>query len=496
MEFLKRNFDILYIIVQVWVDGFVTLMACMSAYWVFFHFIDPSVDAEIIDLQLNAYRQLFVMVSGVVLSCFWVFGLYQGQKSILNVEEYRGIFKAIITAFLVTATAVYLLRGSGQSIEETPDTFLYQIFSIPYEVLMVPGAEDFPRVMFLVMFVMIFLFTILERALMFRVLSECYAKGIGNTNVAIFGTGPMAMRLQQKLRLFPTLGYRFIGFVEALGHGKEGNLNGYPILGHEEELDHLRDRYDLRRILIAKPELEEDRLVGLCKKLDNFGIQYQVVPRLYHFFSRRFTVESIDSLPLITPVPLRGRPVYAFVKRMMDILISASILLLTLPITVTVVLLIKKESPGPVFFTQIRQRANNRSFRMVKFRTMFADMCGDAVTPQSSSDPRVTRIGGFLRKTSLDEIPQLWNVLVGHMSIVGPRPEMPFIVERYNETQMLRLDVKPGITGLWQVSEARKAPIHENVDYDLYYIENQSVFLDLTISFLTVATMLRLTSTH
>jgi exopolysaccharide biosynthesis polyprenyl glycosylphosphotransferase len=493
MDYLRKNFDILYIVVQVWIDGFATMLACLTGFWAFSHFILPNQQPD-----LDNYRQLFVMVTGTVLACFWTFGLYQGQKSILNVEEYRGIFKATLMSFLVTACAIFLLRGVDGLPEEVKNHWIYQLANVPYAVLKLDNADQYSRMLYIMMFGCIFIFTIIQRAIAFNILSSFYAHGIGNTNVAIFGTGQMARRLQQKLKLFPTLGYRFVGFLDVRDVVSEGRkeVHGFPVLGHDFELDHLRDRYDLRRILIAKPDYEEDELVGLCKKLDNFGIQYQVVPRLYHFFSRRFTVESIDSLPLITPVPLRGKPVYSVVKRAMDILISASVLLITLPITLLLVLFIKRESPGPVFFTQIRQGANNRSFRMVKFRTMYADMCGDAVTPQTGSDPRVTQMGRFLRKTSLDEIPQLWNVLRGDMSIVGPRPEMPFIVEQYNETQMLRLDVKPGITGLWQVSEARKAPIHENVDYDLYYIENQSLFLDLTIASLTVATMLRLTSTH
>ncbi len=493
MDYLRKNFDTLYIIVQVWIDGFVTIIACLAGFWVFHTFVVDT-QGSLVD-----YRQLLVMITGTVLACFWVFGLYQGQKSILNVEEYRGIFKATLMAFLITACSIFLLSDVVNNDPEYMNHWIYRILRIPYSVLKLDQPENaFSRVLYLIMFLFIFVFTILQRAIAFRVLSSFYARGIGNTNVAIFGTGSMARRLQQKLKLFPTLGYRFVGFLDVRQKLVDGQTeaHGFPILGHDFELDRLRDRHGLQRILIAKPEYEEDELVGLCKKLDNFGMQYQVVPRLYHFFSRRFTVESIDSLPLITPVPLRGKPVYSVVKRAMDFLISASVLLITLPLSLLLIFLIKRESPGPVFFTQIRQGANNRSFRMVKFRTMFADMCGDAVTPQTGNDPRVTKMGRFLRKTSLDEIPQLWNVLRGDMSIVGPRPEMPFIVEQYNETQMLRLDVKPGITGLWQVSEARKAPIHENVDYDLYYIENQSLFLDLTIASLTVTTMLRLTSTH
>ena len=489
MDYLKRNFDTLYIVLQVWLDGLVTLLACLAGFWMFKLAIplDPPPD-------LNNYRQLFVLITGVVLASFWAMGLYQGQKSILNVEEYRGIFKAVLVAFLVTATGIFLLRG----VEAQPavDHWLYRWLTLPYGLLKLDHADSYSRVLYLLVFFFTFVFTIIERAITFRVLTSFYARGIGNVNVAIFGTGPMARRLQQKLRLFPTLGYHFLGFIESNEEVEGARLQGLKVLGGEDEIDLVRDRHHLQRVLIAKPSFEEDQLVGLCKRLENFGIQYQVVPRLYHFFSRRFTVETIDSLPLITPVPLRGKPVFDVVKRGVDILVSASILLLALPLMLLLAFLIRRESPGGVFFTQIRQGANNRSFRMVKFRTMYADMCGDAVTPSTSADPRITRMGRILRRTSLDELPQLLNVLLGDMSLVGPRPEMPFIVEQYNDTQMLRLDVKPGITGLWQVSEARNAPIHENVDYDLYYIENQSLFLDFTIMFLTVTTMLRLTSTN
>jgi len=489
MDYFRQHFDTLYIVLQVWLDGLVTLLACLLGFYLFSHSIpfDPPP-------ELSNYRQLFVLITGVVLASFWSMGLYQGQKSILNVEEYRGIFKATLIAFLVTSTGIFLLRGVEGSV--AVDHWLYRLLSIPYRLLQLDHAESYSRVLYLLVFACIFLFTILERAITFRILTYFYSRGIGNVNVAIFGSGPMARRLQQKLRLFPTLGYHFLGFIEVGQEREQAQLQGLRILGTDEELDQLRDRYQLQRVLIAKPTFEEDQLVGLCKKLENFGIQYQVVPRLYHFFSRRFTVETIDSLPLITPVPLRGKPVFDAVKRSIDMLVSASILLLSSPLLIVLTIMIKRESEGPVFFTQIRQGANNRSFRMVKFRTMYADMCGDALTPSSSTDPRITHMGRLLRKTSLDELPQLLNVLLGDMSLVGPRPEMPFIVEQYNDTQMLRLDVKPGITGLWQVSEARSAPIHENVDYDLYYIENQSVFLDVTIMFLTVATMLRLTSTH
>ena len=143
--------------------------------------------------------------------------------------------------------------------------------------------------------------------------------------------------------------------------------------------------------------------------------------------------------------------------------------------------LIRLDSKGPALFRQERVGLNGRRFRMFKFRTMYADAPAYAYSPKESDDLRITRLGRFLRRTSLDELPQLLNVLLGNMSLVGPRPEMPFIVETYTERHSQRLQVKPGITGLWQLSGDRNYLIHENVEYDLYYIQHRNFFMDLAI---------------
>jgi lipopolysaccharide/colanic/teichoic acid biosynthesis glycosyltransferase len=165
--------------------------------------------------------------------------------------------------------------------------------------------------------------------------------------------------------------------------------------------------------------------------------------------------------------------------------VAVLVLLVSLPLFVIVSVLIKRESPGPVLFVQRRIGKDGKPFLMRKFRTMHQHMSGDAPTPNSPYDPRITRIGRWLRRYSLDELPQFINVLLGDMSAVGPRPEMPFIVEKYGPLDRERLRVKPGITGLWQISYARQMAIHDNLDYDLYYIEHQSVLLDLVILALT-----------
>lgn len=488
MDLLRRNFDSAFLVIQVWLDGLTILGGCLLGFWVF-----PKI-FNIPSETLSIHVELFVLIVGVSLVTFWFLGLYRSQKSILNVEEYRQMTKAVGIAFLATCTLVFMLRQEGNL--AYVDHWFYRALRPIYELLKLEDTENYSRVMLLMVFLCILLVGIVQRAITFRALSRLHARGIGNVNVAIYGTGPLARRLQQKMKLFPTLGYNFVGFLERPDAEHPAAVGGHQILGSELDLDRLRETHHLRLVVVAKPDLTEEGLIVLCRKFEDFGIRYQVVPHLYHFFSRRFSIEALDSLPLITPQALPMRPIYSFTKRAMDVAVSGTILLLGLPLMAVIALLIKRESPGPVFFTQYRRGAYNRSFRIFKFRTMFTEMCGDAITPQTSADPRITRTGRFLRKTSLDELPQLWNVLRGDMSLVGPRPEMPFIVEDYDELQMMRLDVKPGITGLWQVSEARKAPIHENVDYDLYYIENQSIFLDLTIFIMTIGTMLRLRSTH
>jgi len=200
-------------------------------------------------------------------------------------------------------------------------------------------------------------------------------------------------------------------------------------------------------------------------------------------------------MPLMSPSNPSARPIYSLLKRSFDLFFAIIGVALGIALLPMIAFAIRIESRGPIFFTQFRMGVRNSTFRMIKFRTMHTDKCGDEVTPQAADDMRVTGVGKFLRKTSLDELPQMINVLRGEMSLVGPRPEMPFIVEEYDDLQIQRLSVRPGLTGLWQVSDKRKAPIHENMDYDLYYIQNQSLFLDLTISVMTFLTIFNFSST-
>jgi exopolysaccharide biosynthesis polyprenyl glycosylphosphotransferase len=225
------------------------------------------------------------------------------------------------------------------------------------------------------------------------------------------------------------------------------------------------------------------RVVELCERT---GTTYKVVPRFWQLMQFKVRIDDLDSIPLIVR-PERTRSLFGgFAKRAFDIAFSALVIAALAPVLLLIALMIKQQSKGPVLFKQKRIGKDGRTFTMWKFRTMHAHMGGDAPTPNSPYDPRITPIGRWLRRYSLDELPQFFNVLFGSMSVVGPRPEMRFIVDGYDAFQRERLRAKPGITGLWQISYARAAAIHDNLDYDLYYIENQSFLLDLVIVALTV----------
>jgi lipopolysaccharide/colanic/teichoic acid biosynthesis glycosyltransferase len=177
----------------------------------------------------------------------------------------------------------------------------------------------------------------------------------------------------------------------------------------------------------------------------------------------------------------RASRLYEPAKRAFDLALASAVALAAFPLLAWCALRIRLDSPGPVFFTQTRIGKDGRPFRLWKLRTMRADAEAYARAPSERGDPRVTRYGAWLRATSLDELPQLWNVIRGEMSLVGPRPEMPFIVDTYDEWQRRRLMAKPGLTGLWQILGRKDLPMHENLQYDFYYLHNRSFLFDLSI---------------
>jgi exopolysaccharide biosynthesis polyprenyl glycosylphosphotransferase len=254
-----------------------------------------------------------------------------------------------------------------------------------------------------------------------------------------------------------------------------------PVLGTRKDIGKLIEDYRIDEIYLAISNIDNSTCAEILNFLKRFNVRTRFVPNLYKLFMHRVRMGHIGQIPVVEELDPNPPASYLKVKRAFDAVISAAALMLLTPLFAVIGAAIKLDTRGPVFFRQKRVGMNGRIFEIYKFRSMRTDADPYAVNPLDPNDTRITRVGRFLRKTSLDELPQLINVLKGDMSLVGPRPEMPFIVETYNEIHRERLKVLPGITGLWQLSGDRKRAIHENMDYDLYYIRNMSFSLDVAI---------------
>lgn len=486
--YVRRNFEPLILSIQVVVDLAVVLIACLAAFKLYGQIDYFAASASEKALQLTTYRELFSITAAVCLLCFHRFGMYSPIKSLLNVEEFKAVAKSTVTAFLVVIALTVFLRGTisgGGNPDAEGAGVLGPLLSFHENIELQVNPAEWSRFVFLLAFLLILGFTMVSRFVSFKLIQGLHRKGIGNRNVLVIGAGHTGQRLQRKFLIVPTLGLNFVGFVDDDPEVVGTMIERGRVLGTTRELESLLGRHKVSEVFVALPEEDEDKVMAIVTELERLGVSYYVIPRFYHLMSYKVRIENLDSIPLIARPYRRDSLVYRFSKRILDIGVASVVLALASVFIMISAVLIKRESEGPVFFRQMRIGKDGKPFEMIKFRTMHQRDCGDAPAPLDESDPRVTRIGRFLRRYSLDELPNFLNVLRGDMSVVGPRPEMPFIVEAYGPMDRERLRAKPGVTGLWQISYARQAAIHDNLDYDLYYIENQSFLLDLVIIALT-----------
>jgi exopolysaccharide biosynthesis polyprenyl glycosylphosphotransferase len=474
--FARRYFEPLLLSAQVVIDLLVVLVACFLGYQVreYVGWQNPT--------NFAVYQDIFLLTGAVCLVCFHAFGMYSPLKSLLNVEEFKSIGKSTVVAFLVVHALIILLSPTELGHQGAVYRWLIPLHRL---IDLDINPNSYSRLTLVLAFVLILLLTTVSRFVSFKTIQDLHRRGVGNRNVLILGTGATARRLQKKFVLVPTLGLNLTGFV-AEDSGTVGEtIDRVRVLGSVEELEWLIRRHKIGEVFVALPEVSEEALMGIIEKLERWGVTYHVVPRFYYMLSHNVRIENLDSIPLLARVDRERNTIGQACKRVLDLVLAIVILTIGAPLFLIPAMLIKRESPGPVFFLQTRIGRDGKPFRMIKFRTMHLHLSGDAPKPKSASDPRVTRVGRWLRRYSFDELPQVLNVLRGEMSIVGPRPEMPFIVEKYGPMERERLRAKPGLTGLWQISYARGEAIHANLDYDIYYIENQSLLLDLVIISLT-----------
>jgi exopolysaccharide biosynthesis polyprenyl glycosylphosphotransferase len=405
-------------------------------------------------------RSLPLVVGPWILSC-WIFGIYRSTRMTTLVEEFQTLFRGAALGLLVVASISFFFR------------------ELHFGRVVVVACAGFNLVLQGV-----------SRVAFHRIEERMRRSGEHDVPVLIAGTGVSAIRLLQKLQDHPEIGYHVVGFVDDTHAEERKDVANRPVLGHIDDLREIAVSERVKEVFVAMPSLNHTRMLSLVLDCEDLGITFRVVTNLFEVLTAGTPIDLVDDLPLVRLGRQRAHVFYEPVKRLTDILGAAVGLILFGPVMLWCARRIVRESPGPALFCQSRVGKDGVTFVVHKFRTMHIDVDPYEVAPRERNDPRITPFGRWLRATSLDELPQLLDVLAGHMSLVGPRPEMPFIVDTYDDWQRRRLAVKPGITGLWQILGRKDLPMHQNLQYDFYYIRNRSIAHDLSIMIRTVGAVL------
>lgn len=412
-----------------------------------------------------------------------------------------GAIAVFLFLFTFHTARLYERETSLLQVVETKRLLLCWVFSslLLFSVSFYTRFLDFSRLMLTEALAITLLMLLIERAIVFHLGIRMLVFGKPHRVALIYGAGVVGRHLYKRMFHSPALGVRVAGFLDddtALA-GKTVTLrevntkNGNEIFGDLSKLEGLIRREKINDLFIAMPSASYQRNLEIAEMGRKHGLKISVVPPTYGHLMHNLEVREFGGIPMIQEKETRPQFFYPIFKRVFDLTVSLLAIALLSPVWLVIAILIRLDSAGPVIFRQKRVGLGGKEFDFYKFRSMHTSAAAYAFTPKSSEDPRITRFGRWLRRSSLDELPQFMNVLRGEMSIVGPRPEMPFIVETYNEEQRERLRVKPGITGVWQISAVRGEPIHANMEYDLFYIEHRSLLLDFIIMCKTVATAIR-----
>ncbi len=403
---------------------------------------------------------------------FFLFGLYKPWYTKSRVDELFTMVKAVTFGVLLLFFIIFIDdKGMGSPIKN-------RLLIAAYWGIMICCVGD-------------------GRLVIHSLKRKLLEKGIGNRHAVIIGLNQRAHELYEMVEQHSALGYRVTGFVSLDKRKQLSPFHNAPILGTIDNLTSIIEQYDIKDVLIALDSTEHDKLLSIITLCNGHDVSMKIVPDLYDIVSGQARTNQIYGFPLIEVMPELMPPWENAAKRLVDILVSFTVLFGGLPLWLLVALGIKIDSRGPVFYTQERVGKDGKIFKMIKFRSMFKDSEVESGPVWAhKKDPRTTRAGKLLRKLRLDEIPQFINVLEGTMSLVGPRPERPFFVEKLSKELPLyarRLKVRPGITGWAQVKHKYDESLEDvktKVKYDLFYIENMSLRMDLKILLNTIYVVL------
>lgn len=341
----------------------------------------------------------------------------------------------------------------------------------------------------------------LDRAIVLLVQAQLRKRGVGIKRIVIVGAGEVGRRVMRTVVARPDLGYEIVGYVDDNPDKGEGRIGHFPGFGSVDNLSRLIDSEEVDEVIITLPWNYHRRILSVLRACARREVRARLVPDLFQMSLSRVEVGDLGGLPLIEIQEIAFNQVELVIKRIIDLIGAIGGLMVGWPFLLLVAIAIKLDSRGPVLFRQLRVGQHGHHFWIYKFRTMrvgaedeldtLRDQNeGDGPLFKIREDPRVTKTGVILRQSSLDELPQLINVLKGDMSLVGPRPPIPEEVAQYLPWHKRRLSVPPGITGLWQVSGRSELTFDEMVLLDLYYIEHWSAWMDISILLRTVPKVL------
>jgi exopolysaccharide biosynthesis polyprenyl glycosylphosphotransferase len=415
------------------------------------------------------------LVAGPVwLAVFTAYHLYENDSlkiSIASFDEVRDLFHAMLAgslAFLV------LSQGVGFLFDWWVYTAVEASIFITAALVLVPVVRGTVR-------------------------SWVFPRVMSRRRTLIVGGGEEARLVFRKLRTHPEYGLEVVGF---LAGGKESEDVPGPILGSSDDIAHVVDEFEIDRVLLASSIASHEEMLDLVRTVRRPDVQVSIVPRYFEIFTSHAILDDIEGMPVVTLPPMRLGRSSRLLKRSFDVVASGAALLLLAPLFGAVALAIRLDSPGPAIYRQPRRGRMGTTFRIAKFRTMrvgaeqergemlhMNEMDGPLFKIKGV-DPRVTRVGAFLRRTSIDELPQLWNVFRGEMSLVGPRPFVVYEADQITGWASRRLDMTPGITGLWQVLGRNDIPFEEMTKLDYLYVTNWSLWWDLKILCQTIPVVL------
>lgn len=458
----KRSFIYLYPLSLLLCDAAVIFLACSVAYWLRFH----SVISQIIPItkgipsySLYMYSSLFVVAVFLVVGN--ILGLYSRTRPRLLLDQFYTLFKVTTLTLFITGAFTFFYRETTYS-----------------------------RLTLVILWFTSLALIYMERVILTKLEIFLIKRGLGAKRTLIVGSRELGGNMYHRLSTQPQMGYQIVKFICANGEEKAGN--GWDSL---QDLPKILEKEKIDLVLVALPLAYHQKISEIILDCDHLNVEFQIAPDLLELMAVKAQIVSVDGTPFISlgKTPLEGWN--RFVKRSFDLVCSTLGLLILAPIFLILSLIIRLDSAGSVFYQQERLGRDGKKFLMIKFRSMYTDSEKDGPKNTSREDPRRTKVGRILRKLSLDELPQLLNVLKGEMSLVGPRPERPIYVDKFKEDiprYFMRHKVKSGITGWAQVNGLRgDTSLEERTKYDLFYVENWSLGFDIKIILMTMRSIFK-----